>query len=95
MTDLTTPIPYRAEPDWQAVAAIPIVECDEPLHPLSLSRTLRVYPAYARMGVCHAMAECHSRSAVFERLLQVAKSLPAGLRLVVLDAASMAEVSVT
>ena len=86
MTDLTTPIPYRAEPDWQAVAAIPIVECDEPLHPLSLSRTLRVYPAYARMGVCHAMAECHSRSAVFERLLQVAKSLPAGLHLVVLDA---------
>ena len=36
MTDLTTPIPYRAEPDWQAVAAIPIVECDEPLHPLVL-----------------------------------------------------------
>lgn len=86
MTDFTTPIPRHPEPDWQAVAAVPIAECDQPLQPLGLSRVFSVYPAYFKLGVRHAMAECYSRSAVFERLLQVAKSLPPGLHLVVLDA---------
>jgi len=86
MTSFTTPIPQQPEPDWPAVAAIPIVDDEQPLHPLSLSRALRVYPAYFRMGVRHALPECYSRMAVFERLLQVAKSLPPGVHLVVLDA---------
>lgn len=86
MNDFTTPIPWQPEPDWQAVAAVPIAECDQQLQPLGLSRAFNVYPAYFNLGVRHAMPECYSRSAVFERLLLVAKSLPAGLRLVVLDA---------
>lgn len=86
MTHLTTPIPLLPEPDWQAVAAVPIAECGQPLQALGLSRTFSVYPAYFKMGVRHALAECYSRSAVFERLFQVAKSLPQGLHLVVLDA---------
>jgi len=84
MTSFTTPIPLQPEPDWPAVAAIPIVDDEQPLHPLSLSRVLRVYPAYFRMGVRHALPECYSRMAVFERLLQVARSLPHGVHLVVL-----------
>ncbi len=85
MTDFE-PIPHRPEPDWPAVAAMPIAECGQPLQPLGLSQVIHVYPAYHKAGIPHAVPECHARSEVFERLLRVAKGLPGGLRLVVLDA---------
>lgn len=86
MNNLIEPIPYNPEPDWQAVAELPINECQQALQPLGLSPVLSVYPAYYKLGVPNALAECHSRSEVFERLLQAARALPKGLRLVVLDA---------
>lgn len=85
MTD-STPIPSIPEPDWQAIAAVPIVESGETLEPLGLSPAFSVWPAYHHLGVPHAIAECHARSEVFERLLQAAAHLPDGVRLVVLDA---------
>lgn len=85
MTD-STPIPHIPEPDWPAVAAVPIVESGESLQALGLSPAFSVWPAYHRLGVPHAIPECHARSEVFERLLQAAANLPDGVRLVVLDA---------
>nr|WP_300313881.1 M15 family metallopeptidase [Halomonas sp.] len=80
------PIPRSAEPDWAALGNIPITGSDEPLVPVSLAPApLKVYPAYARMGIPGAINECHLREGVYRRLLAVARSLPPGLTLLVLD----------
>lgn len=84
--NVNTPIPHNPEPDWQGVSALPIAECNQPLQALGLNRELTVHPAYYKLGVPNAIAECYVRSDVFERLLQVSKLLPDGIRLVVLDA---------
>lgn len=86
MTDLHAPIPEAPEPDWAAAFRMPIVECGEPLEPLGTSQGFLVWPAYHRLGIPNALPECHARSGVFERLLQVSRLLPDGMRLVVLDA---------
>lgn len=81
-----TPIPHLAEPCWDAVGRLPIVPDDEPLVPMSLaSEPVRVFPAYARMGIPGAVPECFVREGVHRRLLAVARGLPHGLGLVVLD----------
>ncbi len=86
MTDFTQAIPVLPEPDWHAVAGIPIVDAGTPLEALGLSRDFSVWPAYHKLGIPHAIPECHARGEVFERLLRVAAALPGGVRLVVLDA---------
>jgi len=88
VTDSTIrPITPIAEPQWEAIAAIPIVDEGSPLHPLSLAApTLRTLPIYHALGVPRAVPECWVREAVHRRLLAVARSLPEGLGLVVLDA---------
>lgn len=86
MTDFTQAIPVLPEPDWHAVAGIPIVDAGTPLEALGLSREFSVWPAYHKLGIPHAIPECHARGEVFERLLRVAAALPGGVRLVVLDA---------
>ncbi|MCT5251323.1 M15 family metallopeptidase [Pseudomonas aeruginosa] len=86
MTDFTQAIPVLPEPDWHAVAGIPIVDAGTPLEALGLSREFSVWPAYHKLGIPHAIPECHARGEVFERLLRVAAALPDGVRLVVLDA---------
>ncbi|MEC9484229.1 MAG: M15 family metallopeptidase [Halomonas sp.] len=54
--------------------------------PVSLAPLpVRVFPAYARQGIPGAVAECYVREGVYRRLLAVARSLPPGLQLVVLD----------
>ena len=85
MTDFTQAIPVLPEPDWHAVAGIPIVDAGTPLEALGLSRDFSVWPAYHKLGIPHAIPECHARGEVFERLLRVAAALPGGVRLVVLD----------
>ena len=83
----TRPIAPIAEPQWEAIAAIPIADEGAPLHPLSLAgATLRTHPIYYVLGVPGAVPECWAREAVYRRLLKVAQSLPDGLGLVVLDA---------
>ncbi|ATJ81145.1 M15 family metallopeptidase [Halomonas beimenensis] len=80
------PIPHLPEPDWSAMARLPIRECHEPLVPVSLAPPpLGAYPAYSRLGVPGAVNECHVREGVYRRLLAVARALPEGLSLLVLD----------
>ncbi|WP_170825757.1 M15 family metallopeptidase [Halomonas caseinilytica] len=81
-----TPIPHRAEPDWAAVSQVSIDGSDEPLVPMSLAPPpVKVFPAYARMGIPGAVNECYVREGVYRRLLAVARTLPEGLSLLVLD----------
>lgn len=81
-----TPIPSLAEPPWEALSRLPIEAGDEPLLPLSLApEPVKVFPAYARLGIPGAVLECYVREGVYRRLLAAARSLPAGLGLVVLD----------
>ncbi|WP_258364156.1 M15 family metallopeptidase [Halomonas sp. LBP4] len=79
-------ITHRAEPDWARVNRIPIADCGEPLVPMSLAPwPIRVYPAYARLGVPGAVPECFVREGVYRHLLAAARALPEGFGLVVLD----------
>ena len=79
-------IPLRAEPDWAAVGRLPIAGSDEPLVPVGLAPPpLKAYPAYARLGIPGAVNDCHVRETVYRRLLAVARALPDGLSLLVLD----------
>lgn len=81
-----SPIPHRPEPCWEATSRLAIVPDDEPLVPMSLApEPLKVFPAYARLGIPGAVPECFVREGVYRRLLAVARSLPPGLGLVVLD----------
>ncbi len=81
-----TPVPQLAEPCWEALGRLPIVPDDEPLVPMSLAPApVRVFPAYARLGIPGAVPECFVREGVHRRLLAVARGLPRGLGLVVLD----------
>lgn len=90
MTDpaqwVSTPIPSMPEPDWPALSRLPITGSPERLVPMSLAPPpIRVFPAYARLGVPDAVNECYLREGVYRRLLAVARSLPQGLTLLVLD----------
>ncbi|MBE2168007.1 MULTISPECIES: M15 family metallopeptidase [unclassified Cobetia] len=80
------PIPSHDEPDWTQVTRIPVKGCGSTLVPTSLGPScLKVYPAYARLGIPGAVNECLVRRAVYQRLLQAARALPQGLSLVVMD----------
>ncbi|MFC3283982.1 M15 family metallopeptidase [Litchfieldella rifensis] len=81
-----TPIPHLAEPCWDDVSRLPIEPGDEPLVPMSLApEPVKVFPAYARLGIPGAVPECYVRESVYRRLLLVARALPPGTGLVVLD----------
>lgn len=83
---LSSPIERRPEPDWPVVNRIPITGSDEPLVPLSLAPSpIRIFPVYAKQDIPGAVNECYVREGVYRRLLKVARSLPAGYGLVVLD----------
>lgn len=85
MTD-APPIPDLPMPDWAALGAMPIADDGESLCPTSLGpERIRTYPAYFKMGIPGAIPECHLRQGVYERLLEAAGRLPAGIRLVVPD----------
>lgn len=86
VTSSNPPIPSRVEPEWSQVSSIPITGCKSDLVPTSLAPAcLRVYPAYARLGIPGAVNECLVRREVYRRLLQAARALPDGLSLVVMD----------
>ncbi|ERL51215.1 M15 family metallopeptidase [Halomonas huangheensis] len=79
-------IPKLPEPDWTQLGLIAIAALPQPLVPMSLApMPVRVYPAYARMEVPGAVHECYVREEVYRRLLAVARALPSGLTLLVLD----------
>lgn len=81
------PVPSHPEPDWSQVSALPIRDCQSALVPMSLAPPpMMTYPIYAKRGIPGAIAECHVRPEVHGRLLQVARGLPEGLSLVILDA---------
>nr|WP_298250660.1 M15 family metallopeptidase [uncultured Halomonas sp.] len=80
------PIPEVPDPDWPELSRIPIQGSDEPLVPLSLAPApIKVFPVYAKQGVPGAVNECYVREGVYRRLLEVARGLPAGMGLIILD----------
>jgi len=80
------PIPVFPEPDWPALTGRAILGSTEPLVPMSLAPPpIRVFPAYARMDIPGAVNECYVREGVYRRLLAVARALPHGMTLLVLD----------
>jgi len=90
MTDpvqwISMPIPLMTEPDWPTLSQIQIANSPDRLVPMSLAPPpIRVFPAYARMDVPGAINECYLREGVYRRVLAVARSLPPGLTLLVLD----------
>ena len=79
-------IPLSAEPSWAQLRQIPIQGLDEPLVPMSLAPSpVKVFPAYARLGIPGAINECYLREGVYRRVLAAARSLPDGVGLIVLD----------
>lgn len=81
-----TPIVERPEPNWPVLSRIPIQGSDEPLMPLSLAPApIKVFPVYAKQGLPGAVNECYVREGVYRRLLRVARSLPEGMGLIILD----------
>lgn len=81
--DWNIPIP----PEEKEAGALPAI-CENSESLLSLMQyapQLEVYPVYFKEGLAGAMADCLVRSSVADRLLQAARLLPDGLRLVVLD----------
>lgn len=81
-----TAIPGQPSPDWSTVSRIAIQECHERLLPMSLAPSpIVVFPAYARLGIPGAIPECFVREGVYRALLAVARSLPEGIKLLVLD----------
>ncbi|MCM5704447.1 M15 family metallopeptidase [Larsenimonas salina] len=80
------PIPALSDPDWAAIANLPIVEQGGRLHPTSLGRAgMATWPIYHALGVPGAVAECFVREPVYRGLLAAANMLPEGVGLVVLD----------
>jgi len=81
-----TPIVERPEPNWPVLSRIPIQGSDEPLMPVSLAPApIKVFPVYAKQGLPGAVNECYVREGVYRRLLRVARSLPQGMGLIILD----------
>lgn len=79
-------IPSFPAPDWEQIRCLPIIDNGERLLPLSLAPApIRVYPAYARLGIPGAINECFVREGVYRALLAAARSLPPGLGMIVLD----------
>lgn len=80
------PIPSMSAPEWSHVSHIAIQECGERLIPMSLAPSpIKVFPAYARLGIPGAIPECFVREGVYRALLAAARSLPRGINLLVLD----------
>ncbi|MCP1368053.1 D-alanyl-D-alanine dipeptidase, partial [Halomonas sp. BBD48] len=81
LADRLPPIPTLAEPHWETVSRLPIQGDNAPLVPMSLAPLpIKVFPAYAKLGIPGAVAECYVREDVYRRLLAVARSLPSGLQ---------------
>ena len=71
---------------WEKAHAVPIDECLEELVPASLvPERLLAHPVYFLNGLGGAIAECYVRRRVLSLLLEAARLLPSGLRLVLLD----------
>ncbi|MGQ4877838.1 M15 family metallopeptidase [Billgrantia sp. LNSP4103-1] len=81
-----TPVPSQPFPGWESVSRRPIRDNGERLVPMSLAPSpIRVFPAYARLGIPGAVPECFVREGVYRALLAAARALPEGIGLVVLD----------
>ncbi|WP_134682642.1 M15 family metallopeptidase [Brevibacillus migulae] len=79
-----TPIP--AEPADELSHQPPIMECEEPLIPLStFSERIFIYPSYYLQDYDGTTEEAYLRSGVANRLQQAAEMLPEGFFFVVFD----------
>lgn len=81
-----TPIPSMPAPAWPSISHINIQDCGERLIPMSLAPPpIMVFPAYSRLGIPGAIPECFVREGVYRALLAAARSLPQGIKMLVLD----------
>ena len=81
-----SPIPSHPAPQWDKVSRLPITDNGERLFPMSLAPApIRVFPAYARLGIPGAVNECFVREGVYRALVAAARNLPDGIGLIVLD----------
>jgi D-alanyl-D-alanine dipeptidase len=80
------PVAHAPDVDWSKAGRIPIDRNDEPLVQVCPGPSLiSVIPSYANQGIPGAINSCYVRQGVYNRLLNVARALPSGYRLVVLD----------
>jgi zinc D-Ala-D-Ala dipeptidase len=85
-TYVCTPVPELEPVRWKRIFSIPIVECGEPLVPISLyPERILARSSYFIQGYREAYAEIYLREGVYEKLVQAADSLPPAYRLVVYD----------
>ena len=83
--DQPIPLPVRAWTEKE-VKSIPIIESGEKMVPMSLAPDrILVRPQYYIQGLSGALPEGYVRLSVYNRLIQAAKSLPAGFRFVIFD----------
>ncbi len=79
-------IPEYPLQTWDEIFAIPIVDNQEALVPLSLApEKILVRSAYFEAGLRGALPECYARESVQQRLMTAASLLPDTIRLVILD----------
>ncbi|MGR2738480.1 M15 family metallopeptidase [Billgrantia sp. Q4P2] len=79
-------VPSQPFPGWESVSQLPIRDNGERLVPMSLAPPpIKVFPAYARLGIPGAVPECFVREGVYRALLAAARALPEGIGLVILD----------
>lgn len=71
--------------DWNLIAAVPVQECDAPLHILQPAPRLRLRPAYHDMGIRHALEHIVLRAPLTERLQQALAALPPQYGFEILD----------
>lgn len=80
------PVPTQPAPRWEEVSGRPIHDNGERLVPMSLAPPpIKVFPAYAQLGVPGTVPECFVREGVYRALLAAARALPKGIGLIVLD----------
>ncbi len=81
-----TAVPSQPFPRWESVSQRSIRDNGERLVPMSLAPPpIKVFPAYARLGIPGAVPECFVREGVYRALLSAARALPEGTGLLVLD----------
>lgn len=81
-----TAVPSQPFPRWESVSQRSIRDNGERLVPMSLAPPpIKVFPAYARLGIPGAVPECFVREGVYRALLAAARALPEGIGLLVLD----------
>jgi len=87
LSSIYRPIPEFKKFSWKGVWKQKIKESGEKLVPLSLvPENILVRPQYYLQNIKGALPECYTRNGNLNRLVNVAKKLPSGYKLLIFDA---------